>query len=98
LFAPQGWWHYAVALDASVTVMRNFFSKANKHELTRRKDEALGDAVALNVLRAQPKLRKQTDEVLKTIGRRTVAKIRETMAQNASKPGATTWQRRLPRQ
>ena len=21
----QGWWHYAVALDASITVMQNFF-------------------------------------------------------------------------
>ncbi|CAL8468199.1 g7738 [Coccomyxa elongata] len=22
---PQGWWHYAVALDASITVMQNFY-------------------------------------------------------------------------
>ena len=22
---PQGWWHYAVALDRSVTVQRNFY-------------------------------------------------------------------------
>ena len=21
----QGWWHYAVALDASITVMQNFY-------------------------------------------------------------------------
>ena len=23
--ARQGWWHYAVALDASITVMQNFY-------------------------------------------------------------------------
>ena len=23
---PCGWWHYAAALDSSVTVMRNFFT------------------------------------------------------------------------
>lgn len=25
---PQGWWHYAVALERSVTVQRNFYNAA----------------------------------------------------------------------
>ena len=26
VLCPRGWWHYAVALDHSVTVMRNFYN------------------------------------------------------------------------
>ena len=25
ILVPKGWWHYALALDPSVTVMRNFY-------------------------------------------------------------------------
>jgi chloride channel 7 len=25
VLVPRGWWHYAAALDPSVTVMRNFY-------------------------------------------------------------------------
>ena len=33
---PRGWWHYAVALDSSVTVMRNFFNaRTNLEALVR---------------------------------------------------------------
>ena len=26
LLCPDGWWHYAVSLDESITVMRNFYN------------------------------------------------------------------------
>lgn len=29
----QGWWHYAVALEPSVTVQRNFYSVSNAASL-----------------------------------------------------------------
>lgn len=29
LLIPQGWWHYAVALDASITLQRNFYHAAS---------------------------------------------------------------------
>ncbi|KAK9839190.1 hypothetical protein WJX81_000180 [Elliptochloris bilobata] len=28
LLVPAGWWHYAAALDPSITVMRNFYHRA----------------------------------------------------------------------
>lgn len=88
IFAPQGWWHYSVALDTSVTVMRNFFSKNNKHEYIKRKDDGLVTAFALTVLKQQAKLKNQPDEVLKEIAKRTVAKIREAILQGgAGLPG-----------
>jgi hypothetical protein len=31
----QGWWHYAVALEPSVTVQRNFYSLCNATSLVR---------------------------------------------------------------
>ena len=30
LLVPRGWWHYARALDANVTLMRNFANRANE--------------------------------------------------------------------
>jgi len=79
LVVPQGWWHYTVALDSGVTVMRNFYDKSNKHELLKRKDEALGDAVGMFVLKQQTKLKNQPDAMLKEIGKKTVARIRADM-------------------
>jgi hypothetical protein len=29
----QGWWHYAVALDCSITVMQNFYHATNANGL-----------------------------------------------------------------
>jgi len=92
IFAPQGWWHYSIALDTSVTVMRNFYSKSNRHEYVRRKDEGLASAFATSVLKHQAKLRNQPDEKLKEIARRTVAKVRATLAAS----GTATWPQRRP--
>eukprot|EP00873_Tetraselmis_striata_P023031 jgi/Tetstr1/443295/TSEL_000266.t1 len=33
VFIPKGWWHYAVALEPSVTVQRNFYSVSNAASL-----------------------------------------------------------------
>lgn len=87
IVAPQGWWHYAVALNASVTVMRNFFSQGNREEFVRRKDHGLSSAFALTVLKNQAKLKEQPDEVLKEIARKTVAKIRETIFKGGAGAG-----------
>lgn len=38
IMAPVGWWHYAVALTPSVTLMRNFWSHTNRHEIESRKE------------------------------------------------------------
>ena len=27
ILVPKGWWHYALSLDPSITVMRNFYEK-----------------------------------------------------------------------
>mmetsp|Transcript_4922 Transcript_4922/g.11556 ORF Transcript_4922/g.11556 Transcript_4922/m.11556 type:complete len:564 (-) Transcript_4922:68-1759(-) len=83
IFAPQGWWHYSVALEASVTVMRNFFSNSNKQEYIRRKDEGLIAAFAQTVLKNQAKLRNQPDEVLNEIARKTVEKARQAFQQGS---------------
>jgi len=85
IVAPQGWWHYAVALDSSITVMRNFFTDCNRQEFLRRKDDALVTAFATTVLKNQPKLKDQPDEVLKQIAAKTVQKIRDAIsAKNVS--------------
>lgn len=76
---PQGWWHYAIALDNSITVMRNFYSQHNKTELISRKDGPLGDAIGIHVLKLQPALKNQPDKLLKEIARKTVTKIRQQM-------------------
>mmetsp|Transcript_105149 Transcript_105149/g.307315 ORF Transcript_105149/g.307315 Transcript_105149/m.307315 type:complete len:576 (+) Transcript_105149:36-1763(+) len=86
IFAPQGWWHYSVALEASVTVMRNFFSDANRHEYVKRKDDGLISAFAMTVLKNQGKLKNQPDNVLKEISRKTVEKIREAIVQANVRP------------
>jgi len=88
LVVPQGWWHYTVALDPGITVMRNFYDVSNKRELLKRKDEALGDAVGMFVLKQQTKLKNQPDAMLKEIGRKTVQRIREDMEkQQSGQPG-----------
>lgn len=80
LFAPQGWWHYTVALSTSITVMRNFHSWANAHEFTSREDTQVSEAVRgvlkANQERAQSK-RPKTDEELQKISRSIVEKVRE---------------------
>jgi len=83
IVAPQGWWHYAVSLDSSVTVMRNFFTECNRDEFVRRKDDGLISAFALTVLKNQAKLKNQPDEVLKEIAKKTVFKIRDALAQKS---------------
>lgn len=79
LFAPQGWWHYTVGLDTSITIMRNFYSTPNKAEHVRRKDEALASAVGTHILKRQAKLRDQPEKVLQGIARQTVSKLREQL-------------------
>jgi hypothetical protein len=32
VLVPRSWWHYAAALDSSVTVMRNFYHAGTNHE------------------------------------------------------------------
>jgi len=58
IVAPVGSWHYAVSLDTSVTIMRNFYSTSNKHELHDRQSEPLTRAVtaALKTGRLKDKL------------------------------------------
>lgn len=98
IFAPQGWWHYSVALDTSVTVMRNFFSGANRQEYVRRKDESLISAFAMTVLKNQGKLKNQPDHVLHEISRKTVCKIRETIDEaNTGPDGQRAKPRRSPK-
>mmetsp|Transcript_70131 Transcript_70131/g.126393 ORF Transcript_70131/g.126393 Transcript_70131/m.126393 type:complete len:195 (+) Transcript_70131:2-586(+) len=91
IVAPQGWWHYAVALDSSVTIMRNFYSSGNQQELIRRKDDGLAGAVATHVLKQQSRLKNQPDHVLREIAGKTIAKLRETMVAKRSfgSPGAS---------
>jgi len=76
LVAPQGWWHYAVALDASITVMRNFYTTSNRHEFIGRKDAMLKDAIANNVLKKQQAMQGQPDEKLKQIASQVIKKLR----------------------
>ncbi|CAK9105380.1 unnamed protein product, partial [Durusdinium trenchii] len=88
IVAPKGWWHYAVSLDSSVTIMRNFYSTSNQWDLIRRKDGGLAGAIATHalasiqsasefvVLRKQPKLKNQPDSVIQEIAQKTVLKLR----------------------
>lgn len=82
IVVPQGWWHYAVSLDSSVTIQRNFFSSGNHQELTKRKDAGLAKAVASHVLKTQTKLRNQPDHVLNKIANKTIEKLREAFVAN----------------
>lgn len=85
IVAPKGWWHYAVSLDSSVTIMRNFYSTSNQWDLIRRKDGGLANAIATHVLRKQPKLKNQPDSVINEIATKTVLKLRETFVENRQK-------------
>lgn len=82
IVAPKGWWHYAVSLDTSVTIMRNFYSTSNQWDLIQRKDSGLAGAIATHVLRKQPKLKNQPDSVINDIATKTVHKLRETFIEN----------------
>merc|ERR1712064_252557 len=82
IVAPQGWWHYAVSLDTSVTIMRNFFSTGNQQELIRRKDGGLATAIGMHVLKKQAKLKNQPDSVINEIASKTVEKLRNTFIAN----------------
>ncbi|CAJ1416042.1 unnamed protein product [Effrenium voratum] len=82
IVAPKGWWHYAVSLDSSVTIMRNFYSTSNQWDLIQRKDGGLAGAIATHVLRKQPKLMNQPDAVINEIAVKTVRKLRETFIEN----------------
>lgn len=79
ILVPTGWWHYAVSLEPSVTVMRNFYSKENQHELVERKDERVRAAVVDSVFKNQPKLRGQPDEKLHAMANKLIKSIRKTM-------------------
>ncbi|CAE7567655.1 FPR1 [Symbiodinium sp. CCMP2456] len=85
IVAPKGWWHYAVSLDTSVTIMRNFYSTSNQWDLIQRKDSGLASAIATHVLRKQPKLKNQPDSVINDIATKTVHKLRETFIENRRK-------------
>ncbi|CAE7657104.1 FPR1 [Symbiodinium pilosum] len=85
IVAPKGWWHYAVSLDTSVTIMRNFYSTSNQWDLIQRKDGGLANAIATHVLRKQPKLKNQPDSVINDIANKTVHKLRETFIENRRK-------------
>mmetsp|Transcript_35076 Transcript_35076/g.80776 ORF Transcript_35076/g.80776 Transcript_35076/m.80776 type:complete len:564 (-) Transcript_35076:26-1717(-) len=85
IVAPKGWWHYAVSMDTSVTIMRNFYSTSNQLDLIERKDSGLANAIAIHVLRKQPKLKNQPDSVINEIATKTVRKLRETFMANRRK-------------
>eukprot|EP00930_Biecheleria_cincta_P003399 TRINITY_DN104331_c0_g1_i1.p1 TRINITY_DN104331_c0_g1~~TRINITY_DN104331_c0_g1_i1.p1 ORF type:complete len:609 (+),score=80.29 TRINITY_DN104331_c0_g1_i1:47-1873(+) len=82
IVAPQGWWHYAVSLDTSVTIMRNFYSSGNQQELIKRKDGGLAAAIGMHVLKKQAKLKNQPDAVINQIATKTVEKLRNTFIEN----------------
>jgi len=85
IVAPKGWWHYAVSLDSSVTIMRNFYSTSNQWDMIRRKDSGLASAIGTHVLRKTPKLKNQPDSVINDIATKTVLKLRETFVENRRK-------------
>eukprot|EP00929_Paragymnodinium_shiwhaense_P098183 TRINITY_DN59701_c0_g1_i1.p1 TRINITY_DN59701_c0_g1~~TRINITY_DN59701_c0_g1_i1.p1 ORF type:complete len:642 (+),score=53.81 TRINITY_DN59701_c0_g1_i1:47-1972(+) len=91
---PQGWWHYAVSLDSSVTVMRNFYTRANEHEFYKRKDEKLEKALREHVL--EPKLRAQNPSAskLQEIARKVVADMRAKLCEPDVEQ---SWWSRVPR-
>lgn len=83
IFAPQGWWHYAVALDTSVTVMRNFHSRTNAHELVDRENQKLVDATS-TLLKAQAKKKGgavKTDQEFSAAAQQCIDKVRDAVRQ-----------------
>lgn len=83
IFAPQGWWHYAVALDTSITVMRNFHSRTNAKELVSRENQKLVDATSA-LLKAQAKKRGgalKTDREFESAAQQCVNKVRSAVRQ-----------------
>jgi len=78
IFAPQGWWHYAVALDTSVTIMRNFHSHANENEFYKRHDEVLIKATN-DVLRGSKLMKGKTEKELNEFTTKILSEIRTTI-------------------
>lgn len=76
LIAPQAWWHYTVSLDASVTVMRNFYCQNNMHEYDKRRDTRLVDVFTDEMLMRSAKFKGQPREVAHKVSEEMVAKIR----------------------
>lgn len=75
IFVPQGWWHYVVAMDTSVTVMRNFYSSSNKHEYLDRQEKQLLQATATALKNGKLKGQK-TDAELEDMAQRLLTRIR----------------------
>jgi len=65
IFIPQGWWHYAAALDTSVTVMRNFHTRANARESTSRDEKQIQDIIT-DILKGNQERNKAKLSTLKT--------------------------------
>merc|ERR1711904_517409 len=66
ILAPQGWWHYTISLDTSITVMRNFYTACNGHEYYKRRDkhtvQALGDTFLVHSPKLKGKSREERHE------------------------------------
>ena len=46
IMVPDGWWHYAVSLSPSVTVMRNFWSLVNMEHYVTGQAKLIQNAIA----------------------------------------------------
>lgn len=64
LFVPRGWWHYALSLEPTVTVMRNFWTETNADSYR----EMAGDQFRkkLQMLQKQGVLRKDLPDFSET--------------------------------
>jgi len=82
IVAPQGWWHYAVSLDTSVTVMRNFYTENNRQEHIRRTDKVLEEALAKYVLGT--KMKGQPEEAREEAARKLISRVRARMAEGGA--------------
>lgn len=80
IFNPQGWWHYAVSLDTSITIMRNFYSAANAHESVSRDQKQLSEAM-LSVLKRNEARTKgsaaRPESILRELAEKHVSKMWE---------------------
>ena len=46
IMVPDGWWHYAVSLSPSITVMRNFWSLVNMEHYVTGQAKLIQNAIA----------------------------------------------------
>jgi len=47
IIVPKGWWHYALSLDPSITVMRNFYEQnTNVNDCVKMVTQQLATAIA----------------------------------------------------